>query len=357
MFRRLISVIDWRLYSAVVLLSVSGIFMLASINGDFFSRQIIWILIGIAVSLFISMIDIRSFITHKGFLITMYGLVVILLLSTLLFAPDVKGNRAWIVIGSFQFQPAELAKIVLVILLAVFFSRQHVRIAHWGVLLSSLFISAGFVLLVGLQPDLGSALLLLFLWAGFVLLSGIPLRHLLILLVICSAMGGFLWQGALEDYQKDRILSVFAPSLDPLGSGYNVIQSKIALGSGGLFGKGFGQGTQVQLGFLPEAHNDFIFASMVEEGGVIFGVFVLILLFLLVFRLIRMGMNAPGGVVAFLCLGAGLLFFVHMIVNLGSVLGFFPVIGVTLPFVSYGGSSILMGYIIIGIVQSLYAHR
>ncbi len=357
MFRQLRTAIDWRLMGAVLLLVASSLFMLASINSDVFVRQVLWVGIGLCFALLISVIDIRSFISHRGFIIVLYGLVVILLLATLFFAPEVKGNRAWIMIGSFQFQAAELAKVVLVLVLSFFFSRHHVRIAHWGVLVGSFLLSAGFAFFIALQPDLGSAITLILIWLGFVLLSGIPFRHLLFLLGICVIAGVGMWHGVLQDYQKDRILSVFSPSADPLGTGYNVIQSKIAVGSGGLTGKGFGQGTQVQLGFLPEAHNDFIFSAIIEEGGIVFGVIVLIGLLLLITRLIQMGMKSSTSLGMFLCLGGGILFFIHVVMNIGSALGLLPVIGITLPFVSYGGSSIIMSFILVGIIQSYYAHR
>ncbi len=357
MFRQLRTAIDWRLMGAVALLVASSLFILASIDSDTFARQVWWVGIGIVAALLISVIDIRSFISHRGFIMVLYGLVILLLLATLLFAPEVKGNRAWIMIGSFQFQAAELAKVVLVLVLSVFFSRQHVRIAHWGVLIGSFLLSAGFAFFIALQPDLGSAITLILIWLGFVLLSEIPFRHLLLLLGICVIAGVGMWHGALQDYQKDRVLSVFAPSVDPLGTGYNVIQSKIAIGSGGITGKGFGQGTQVQLGFLPEAHNDFIFSAILEEGGIVFGGIVLVGLLLLVARLIQMGMKSSTSLGTFLCLGGGILFFIHIVINIGSSLGLLPVIGITLPFVSYGGSSMIMSFILIGIIQSMYAHR
>lgn len=357
MLRRLFSAIDWRLMGAVLLLVASSLFILASIDSDLFVRQVSWVGVGVVLAFLVSIIDIRSFISHRGFIITLYALVVLLLITTLIFAPEVKGNRAWIMIGSFQFQASELAKVVLVLVLSVFFSRQHVRIAHWGVLVGSFLLSAGFAFFIALQPDLGSAITLIFIWLGFVLLSGIPVRNLLLLLGIFVIGSVGMWHGVLQDYQKDRILSVFSPTEDPLGTGYNVIQSKIAIGSGGLTGKGFGQGTQVQLGFLPEAHTDFIFSAILEEGGIVFGGAVLLGLFLLIFRLIRMGMKSSSSLGTFLCLGGGMLFFIHVVVNIGSALGLLPVIGVTLPFVSYGGSSMIMGFIMIGIIQSSYAHR
>jgi rod shape determining protein RodA len=303
------------------------------------------------------MVDMRSFFSHGFASRAIYGIAMGLLLLTLVFAPQIKGNRAWIFIGSFQFQPAELIKLALVCVLAVFFAKQHVYIGRWKTIITSFLYAVFPACIIALQPDMGSALVVIGIWFGFVLLSGIPVKKVLIACGLGLVVLVVLWATLLQPYQKDRILGLFDPQQDPLGANYNVIQSKIALGAGGWFGSGFGQGVQTQLGFLPEAQTDFIFAAIVEEGGVLAGCIVLALFLWMIVRLLRMGQFMEGNMARLLCLGTAVVFLIQFILNIGSVTGILPVIGVTLPFVSYGGSSMLINIVLIGLVQSFYRKR
>jgi rod shape determining protein RodA len=241
--------------------------------------------------------------------------------------------------------------------LAVFFAKRHIGIARWKIIIVSFVLAIIPAAIVAAQPDMGSALIIMGIWFCFLLVSGIPLRRLLVAGVFFVIAFVILWTSVFKEYQKDRIIGLFQPHQDPLGANYNVIQSKIALGSGGFFGKGFGQGTQTQLGFLPEAQTDLIFAAIAEEGGILGAGVVLGAFAWMMMRLLRMGMLVNGNVARFLCLGTAILFFIQFICNVGSVMGIIPVIGVTFPFVSYGGSSILVNLILVGVVQSFYIKK
>jgi rod shape determining protein RodA len=345
--------IDWTLWGLIAVLLGAGSLSLYSTAPEFFNKQLLWIGVGVVMVIGLLMLDLRSFSEHKGFVLGLYLAVVGLLVATYLFAPEIKGNRAWFVIGSFQFQPAEFAKIAVIVLLSYFFSKRHIGIARWKTVIVSFIYTAIPVGLIMVQPDLGSAMVLLAIWAGLVLLSGLPLKRVILFGLLAVIAAGAMWTWILVDYQKDRIVGVFSPERDPLGVNYSVIQSKIAIGSGGLFGKGLGQGTQVQLGFLPEAHADFIFAAIAEEGGMLAVLMVVGAFGWLLLHLLRIGVHSERNIVKFLCLGVVVMFLIQFILNVGSTIGVLPVVGVTLPFVSYGGSSVLANLFLVGMIQSL----
>lgn len=345
--------LNWRLNCSVLFLSAMGLLSLLSTKPELFYKQLLWHLIGFILFFLIIRLDWRPLINYKGVIIGIYIFVVLLLLATLAFAPVARGVRGWLEIGPFQFQASEFSKISLIIIFASFFSKKHIGIARVSNLITSFiyFIIPGF--LVALQPDLGSALVLFAIWFGFLLVSGIRFRHLIASFLIFIILIGFMWTSVFKEYQKERIFGVFFPEHDALGINYSVIQSKIAIGSAGLFGKGFNQGTQVQLGFLPESQTDFIFSAIIEEFGLIAG-FLLIMVFLfLIFEIVKIGLNAENNFNRFVCLGAAIFFSVQLILNVGSNLGLTPVIGVTFPFLSYGGSSLLTNFAVIGIIQSI----
>jgi rod shape determining protein RodA len=349
--------IDWKMVVAVALLMSGGLLSLLSSGPDFFYRQLGWIAFGLVISAFIILADLRSFFSHKTVIRGLYILVVSSLVFAYFFAPRIKGNRSWIVIGGFQFQPSEFAKVVLILALAYFFSKAHVGIGRWKIVLTSFFYFAILGGLVALLPDMGSAFVLFALWFGFVLVSGLPFKKILISTLIFIALFLVMWVSVLKPYQKDRVMGVLFPERDPTGINYHVIQSKIAIGSGGVFGKGFKQGTQVQLGFLPEAQTDFIFAAIAEEGG-FFGILVIIGGFLwLIFRILKVGYLIDGNFNKFVCLGTATLFMAQFVFNVGSNLGILPVIGVTFPFVSYGGSSLIANLVLVSMIQSAWVKR
>jgi rod shape determining protein RodA len=349
--------IDWQLAAAATVLILAGLFSLLSSSPDFFYKQIYWIAISLAAAIAITFVDLRSFFSHKTVIRGLFLLIIIVLIFAFFFAPQIKGNRSWIIIGSFQFQPSEFAKVVLIIVLAYFFSKAHIGIGRWKIVMTSFFYFFVLGALVAILPDMGSAFVLFALWFGFVLVSGMPLKKILLSAAIFTAIFAVMWASVLKPYQKERVLGTFFPNRDPMGTSYHVIQSKIAIGSGGIFGQGFRQGSQVQLGFLPEAQTDFIFAAIAEEGGLAAVIIIIGAFGWMILRILKIGSLTDGNFNKFLCLGTAILFLSQFILNVGSNLGLLPVIGVTFPFVSYGGSSMLASMILVGMIQSAWVKR
>lgn len=333
----------------------AGLVTLFGIARHLFWFQLLWVALAVLLFLAVQRFDWRSLMSERWAVGGIYTLGILLLVLTLFFAPSVRGARSWLPLGPFQFQVAEFMKAALILLYAQFFARGHIRIAHAGTLVASFALAALPVALVVLQPDLGSALVLCSIWLGFVLVSGIRLRHLAVAAVLGVIVGALSWNLWLHEYQKARILGLVMPERDPLGVNYSVIQSKIAIGSAGIFGKGFGQGTQVQLGFLPEAPTDFTFSALVEEWGLMGGAVVLSAFLYALFAMLTVGMRAEKNFEKFICLGTVILFCAHFIMNAGSALGLVPVIGVPFPFLSYGGSHLLTGAFLVAIIHSIAA--
>ena len=339
---------------ALLVIAAASLVTLASIAPDFFLRQLLWcgfavLIIGIAV-----LVDWRWLGGERWFRFGLYGFALFLLIATHLQGTVIRGTTSWLVVGGFQFEPAELMKLALIVLLAHFFARRHLEAWRGRNILFSLVAVGAPVTLIMLHPDLGSALIVLIVWLGIFLSSGIHVRRFLAGLLLAVVALVLLWSFALAPYQKARITSFLFPERDPLGTSYSVIQSKIAVGSAGWFGKGFGGSTQALLGFLPEAHNDFIFAAFVEEWGAV-GAFVLIAAYLaFLARVVAIGMRASDNYSRFLSIGAATLFLAQFFVNTGSNVGLLPVTGLTFPFFSYGGSSLLTSALLVGIIQHIH---
>jgi len=348
---------DWKLNLAVLFLIAAGLTSLLSAAPSLFSKQLLWVISGFILMFLIIRFDWRPFINYRSVIYGLYFLSILLLIITYFLAPAIRGTRGWLTFGSVHFQVSEFTKLVLIILFTHFFSRKYVGIGRLSNLITSFIYFLIPAALVALQPDFGSALILFCLWFGFLLVSGIKYRHLIIALIIFSILGIIIWQSVLKDYQKERVLGFFFPGRDPLGTNYSVIQSKIAIGSAGLFGKGFSQGTQTQLGFLPEAQTDFIFAAFVEEWGLVAGFTIILAFIVLVLRIIKIGLATDNNFNRFICLGTVILFTIQFVFNVGSNLGLLPIIGVTFPFLSYGGSSLLTNLILVGIIQTIFIRR
>lgn len=349
--------LDFGIILPILILAVASLTMIASVAPRLFTAQLMWFGISMFVALALAVLDIRLLANHRAAVHAPYVFAIILLAFTALFAPTIRGARSWLVIGPAQFQASEFAKVALIILLSYFFAKRHIGIAHISnIIISFLYLAipAAFVLR---QPDLGSALIMGGIWVGYLFASGIKPRHVGIGLVIAIVGFAVAWNGFLKDYQKERIIGLFAPERDPLGVNYNVIQSKIAVGSGGWLGKGFRQGTQVQLGFLPEAQTDFIFAALTEEWGLAGAIVVSAAFLSLILRIIFVALQSSDNFSQLLCLGAAILFIIHFAVNVGSNVGLLPVIGVSFPFLSYGGSNLLANFMLIGIIQSIAARK
>ena len=285
-----------------------------------------------------------------------YGAAVILLIGVLFFGQTIRGTTGWFSLFSVHFQPVELVKLAIVIVLANYFSKISQPLLSWR----QIFFSAGLVglpiFLTLLQPDLGSALLLGAIWLIMIFFAGLRPRQFLVLFLLFSLLMILAWQFFLVDYQKARLVSFIDPASDPMGEGYNVHQAIIAVGSGGLFGRGLGFGSQSQLKFLPESQTDFIFAVIAEEFG-LFGVILIFLgFYLFLQRLFRRACTTGDSFTSFLLLGISALFFVSFVVNVGMNLGLLPVTGIALPLVSYGGSSLIISLIMVGLGESVAGH-
>ena len=333
-------------------LAGASLLTLSSVSTSFFVSQLLWIGLGVAFIAGARLVDWRGVLASPAAYVP-YALAVVLLVAVLLFGPVVRNIRGWIVIGPLSFQPVELAKLGIILLYARYLSRAHATIARYATLAASLAVVLIPVGLVALQPDLGSAVILMGTWFGCVVASGLPRRRVLAALGVGVVGVALAWSLVLAPYQKARILGVLHPERDPLGVNYSTNQAKIAVGSAGWFGKGYGQGTQVQLRFLTEPQGDFVLASFAEEWGMAGALAVLAAFFALVIGILRVGAATHRNTERLLCLGVALSFTIQAAINAGSTLGLLPVVGVPFPFLSYGGSSLLTSAALLGIVNAI----
>lgn len=350
--------IDWLLLVPAVLISIAGLVTMNSFTGEnsYFDKQVIWISISITVFFAMSLLDFR-FLRRTSVVVSIFSLSVIILLILVAVGSVTKGAKSWFHLGFLSFQPADFIKFAVIIVLAKYFSRRHIEISNVKhILVSGAYVFIIFVMVMA-QPDFGSAMIIFFLWLGMVLVSGISKKHLVAVFLIGAILFGGLWFYVFKDYQKKRIMTFVYPLTDVRGAGYNAYQSMIAVGSGQLLGKGIGYGTQSKLKFLPEYQTDFIFAAYAEEWGFL-GVILLFSLYgILMWRIIS---NAYRGATNFEILyGAGLaiLFMSHFIINVGMNIGLLPVTGITLPFMSYGGTHLLASFIGLGILMGMRRYR
>lgn len=318
-------------------------------------RQILWLFVGTGVYLILSTLDMR-FIRRTTVVMTMYLFSFVLLALVLVIAHPVLGARAWFSLGPISFQPADLAKLALIALLAKYLSRRHVEIGDFRHILVSGAYALALMVLILVEPDLGNVIIFGTLWLGMMLISGISKKHLAILGLMGLLVASALWFGGLKSYQRARIVSFVNPAADIHGAGYNAYQAKIAVGSGEWFGKGIGYGTQSKLRFLPEYQTDFIFAAFAEEWGFA-GVVLLLFLYALLFtRLAQIARASATNFDAFFTLGVLILFAAHVAIHAGISLGLMPVTGTTIPFMSSGGSHLVLEFAALGIITSLARH-
>lgn len=343
---------DWILFGSIFFLGAMSLITLASLHMEFFWQQLLWWAAALVVFAIGAFIDWRWFASQRWFANGLYIFSVFLIVFSYFQSNTIRGTKSWIVLGSFQFQPVELMKLSLILVLAAFFSRRYIAAWQGKNIFMSLLIAGVPGILVAAHPDIGSAAVIFMIWVGFLVLSGIHIKRFLWGLSIALFGVACLWIFVLKPYQKDRITAFIFPERDPLGINYNVIQSKIAIGSAGFLGKGFKGGTQAQLDFLPEAETDFIFASFTEEWGFLGGLFVLFAYFLILWRFSIIGARVSDNFSKFLVLGGIIVFFTQLIFNVGSNLGLVPVTGITLPFFSYGGSSLLTVALLVSIIHS-----
>lgn len=318
----------------------------------YFSHQLIWIGISFSVFFFLSYIDFR-FLKRTDVLVTIFGFFSFLLILLFIIGHTSNGAQSWFAIGGFTFQPSDIIKLVVILMLAKYFSRRHVEIDNFKhIFISGLYAFIPF-LLVFLQPDFGSAIIILFIWIGMTLVSGISRKYFFILVGLGLVAFLGLWLFVFEPYQKDRIINFVNPMTDIRGSGYNVYQSTIAVGSGQIMGKGVGFGTQSRLKFLPEYQTDFIFAAFVEEWGFVGALTLFLLLGLIIWRILHIALLGATNFEILYGVGLAIYFMSHFIVNIGMNIGIMPVTGITLPFMSYGGSHLLTEFIGLGILMGM----
>lgn len=346
--------IDWWLISAVFLLSVMGLITMYTFDGDnyFFKRQILWICIAFG-AFFVALVPDYRFLRTGNTTFVIYLATIVLLTLVLFFGEIVKGAQSRFDLGLFSFQPSDPAKLALIALLAKYFSKRHELIGDFKYIIVS---GAYAFLLVGLlflQPDFGSAIILVLIWLGMILISGIKVRHLVVVGLLGAITFLGLWNFGFQEYQKERIMTFIHPLADIQGAGYNAYQSTIAVGSGQLFGKGVGYGTQSKLQFLPEYETDFIFAAYAEEWGLV-GVMLLFALFaVVIWRILRLALRGDTNFERMFSGGVAILLISHFFVHIGMNIGLLPVTGTTIPFLSYGGSHLLTELIGIGMVVAM----
>lgn len=346
--------IDWFLFAAALAISILGLVTMRSFSAEnsFFDKQIIWICLAI-VAFFAASIPGYGFLRRTQVITGFFVIIVTLLGLVFLFGSIVKGAQNRFNLGFFAVQPSDPAKLLLVMVLAKYFARRHVEIAHIRhIFVSGAYAGALFVL-VFFQPDFGSSIIIASIWLGMVLVAGISWKHLLALIVGALIIVTGLWHYGLHPYQKQRVLTFLHPLTDIRGSGYNAYQSTVAVGSGELLGKGIGYGTQSKLQFLPEYQTDFIFAAFAEEWGFI-GVVLLFGLFsILIIRILAISLHAADNFDMLFGAGIAVYFTAQFIVHVGMNMGLLPITGTTLPFMSYGGSHLLTEYVALGILMGM----
>jgi len=352
--------LDWILIMAVVLLASVGLLVIYSLSikeSDFssniFLKQLVFFTVGMGAMFFLAFVDYNYLRSYSRMI---YFVAIFTLVVVLFFGITIRGTSGWISFGIFNIQPIEFSKLALIIFIAAFISKKKTEINETGRLFVSLILSGIMILLVMKQPDFGSAAVLMGIWLGMIIISSVNKKIFFILFFIGAMLLSVSWF-FLADYQKERIMNFFNPELNIKGSGYNVAQSLIAIGSGGITGKGIGHGSQSQLNFLPEKHTDFIFAVITEELG-LFGAFFILFLYGVIFYRMKKIVGYTVDNFGFLVVGGMMVYlFMQVAVNVGMNIGIVPVVGITLPFLSYGGSSMISFLIGIGIILNINQRR
>ncbi|MEI7709461.1 MAG: rod shape-determining protein RodA [bacterium] len=349
--------IDWLLVLFIIPIISAGLVTMKSFApdesvGDFFSKQLIWVVLGFGVFFAFSFIDFR-FLKNTNVLMAIYLANSAILLLLFVLGHVSYGAKSWFNFGYFSFQPVDVMKLVLVLILSKYFSRRHVEIRDIKhIFISGVYAFVPFVL-VFLQPDFGSAMIIFLIWFGMVLVSGISKTHLMVVFSLGLLVFGMLWFLVFAPYQKARILNFIHPLTDVHGTGYNAFQSTIAVGSGMVTGKGLGFGTQSRLKFLPQPQADFIFAAYAEEWGLVGSLLILILYGLVMWRILYSSTLGAFNFETLFGMGIAIFFMSHILINIGMNLGLMPVTGIPLPFMSYGGSHLIIEFAGLGILMSM----
>ena len=335
-----------------LLVGVVNMYGVVGPENPLFEKQIILVFAGFLTMIMFSFLNYRYFKNYSFPVLVIYIFSLILLALTF-YSRSVRGTNSWLIFGNLTFEPAELTKLFLIILMAKYFSQKHVHIYQLKhIIASGIYFLIPMVLIIN-QPDLGSSIILGIIWGSFLIAAGINRKHLALMLMLTLVVGCISWFAVLKPYQKVRILSFLDQGRDPLGSGYNLIQSKIAIGSGFWLGNGFGNGSQARLGFLPEPHNDFIFAALAEQFGIIGVAVVMALALLIIYRVIIIGTLAQNNFGKLFSVGLAVFIFSHIFISAGVNVGLLPVTGLPFPFLSSGGSNLVSIMAGLGIAQSI----
>lgn len=353
--------LDWVVVITTLLITIIGLLVLYSsgikageVKSEIdASRQFLYAAVGLVVMAIISRIDYRVF---KSYVVPIYILMVLTLAAVDIFGRTALGAQRWISLGFFQFQPSEFAKLALIIVLASFYSKVYTRSSQLRYLFYSLLILSVPMLLTIAQPDLGTGLVMLVIWISMTVASKVKKRYLFGGAAAVAVMTPIIYR-YLAPYQQNRINVLLNPQADILGTGYNVTQAVIAVGSGGWMGRGLSSGSQSQLNFLPSQHTDFIFAVLAEKLGFLGAGLAILLFIILIARIFLLSTQAIDRFGAFICIGAASMLLFHVLINVGMNMGIMPVTGIPLPLISAGGTSMLTNFMIIGIVLSIARHR
>ena len=347
------------LFATVLITALIGIVAIFTATHSFstYSNVIVQtgaFLVGAVLMVIISKIDYHVFAYVS---VPIYAICIVLMVAVLIFGSTGNwGARSWIRFGPIGIQPSEICKVGFCLTFARHLVLVKDKINRPLAILGLLAHISVFLVLIMLQPDAGSAMVFFFMFALMIFTAGLSLKYIIPAIITFAASAPLIYMFLLSDYQRHRIQVFFNPDLDKLGSGYNVIQSKIAVGSGQIFGKGFLKGTQTQMGFLPTKHPDFIFSVISEEFGFIGAMLVILLLFLIIARCIKAASEADDLFGKYICVGISAMLIFHTFENVGMCIGLMPVTGIPLPFISYGGTSLLTNMIAMGIVLSVTQH-
>jgi len=351
---------DLTILIPALLLAAIGVAMVYSAThtkvevAQLYLKQIIWISMGVAGLLFFASFNYQIII--QRYATPAYWMLVAVLAFLLAAGKSISGSKAWIDLGPFNWQPSEFAKVATVMVLAKFLASRQNRVYEWSTLMGAFVLGGLPMVLILKEPDLGSSLVFVPMVLVMLFTVGVPVRRLFYIAGSVALTSPLVWF-FLKDYQRKRLLVFLNPNMDSLGAGYNVIQSKIAIGSGGIAGKGWLSGTQGQLQFVPEHHTDFIFSVMAEEWGFLGAAVLLALFAILLMQMLRVARHARDMEGSLTADGLTSVIFTQVAINLGVATGIIPVTGLTLPFISYGGSSMLVCMSMIGIIMSIWSCR
>ncbi|GMT42779.1 MAG: rod shape-determining protein RodA [bacterium] len=356
------SVFDWPLFFLTLLISFFSVVVIYSANftsdsefiRSIYLRQLEWNFYGLFLLVLLAALDYRI-LERPAYIV--YFIFIVLLVKVLLSARVISGSQRWLPVGGMNLQPSELMKVVLIIALARYYNEERGNeTMGFRQLLLPAVIALIPVVLIAKQPDMGTAMIYMAIFVVITFVNGIKRETLVATGVGALVLIPAAWY-SLRDYQKSRIFAMWNPSADPLGAGYHTIQSKIAVGSGGLFGKGFFAGTQSKLNFLPEKHTDFIFAVFAEEAGFVGTMLLLILYFIMILRMIDVILKTKDKAGSLMAAGVTAMFGVHFFYNVAMTLGLTPIVGIPLPLLSYGGSALLANYAAVGLLLSIHMRR